>query len=83
MTADPSNANATYRLNLCDMTGGSSGGPWIKSKTSGHNGVVISVNSYGYRGVKAMHGPKFNASTQLVYDAARGGSTSAVVGGGF
>lgn len=82
VTADPNNANATYRLALCDMTGGSSGGPWIKSKTPGHNGVVFSVNSYGYRGVKAMHGPKFNDSTLAVFNAARTGTGSAIVGGG-
>lgn len=82
VTSDPNNSNATYRLNLCDMTGGSSGGPWIRSKTGTHNGTVFSVNSYGYRGTKAMFGPKFNASTQLVFDAARTMSSSAVVGGG-
>ena len=30
----------------------------------------MSVNSYSYRGIKAMHGPIFNADTQAVYSAA-------------
>jgi hypothetical protein len=74
VTSDPYNSDLTNRLALCDMTGGSSGGPWIRSKTSAHNGVVFSLNSYGYRGVKAMHGPKFNTSTQAVFNAARTGT---------
>jgi hypothetical protein len=79
-TADPNNGNATYRLALCEMTGGSSGGPWIMSKTIEHNGVVFSLNSYGYRGVKAMYGPKFNASTSAVFNAARTLDASVEVG---
>jgi len=42
--------------------------------------VVFSLNSYGYRGVKAMYGPKFNASTSAVFNAARTLDASVVVG---
>ncbi len=63
-------ANLTYELR-CDMTGGSSGGPWFVGfdDTSG-SGTVTSLNSYGYLGKTAMYGPKFNATTNAVYDAA-------------
>ena len=70
---DPIISDATYRV-ACDMTGGSSGGPWFSPFTSaGPNtgqGTVMSVNSYGYSGVKAMHGPKFNAETQNMFSTA-------------
>jgi hypothetical protein len=82
VTADPYNDDATYRMAECDMTGGSSGGPWLRAMTDSHNGTVFSVNSYGYRSVTAMHGPKFNESTKAVYDRAEGGSLqNAIVGG--
>ncbi len=70
---DPYNSEDTYRLNECKLNGGSSGGPWLAPFAEGTGaGVVISVNSYGYRGVNAMHGPFLNGDTQLVYQAAQG-----------
>jgi V8-like Glu-specific endopeptidase len=60
----------TYKLK-CDMTGGASGGPWFSSfDEAAGTGTVMSVNSYGYAGGGAMHGPKFNTNTQAVYQAA-------------
>lgn len=48
----------TYRV-TCNMTGGASGGPWFAPFSAGDGaGSVVSVNSYGYQGVKAMHGPR-------------------------
>ncbi len=43
----------------CDMTGGSSGGPWFHSfSTATNTGTLNSVNSYGYRSIKnRMFGP--------------------------
>jgi hypothetical protein len=78
---DPYNANATYRMNGCKMTGGSSGGGWLYgfNETSGY-GTLFSVNSYGYSGVSAMHGPFFNGFTQATYDAALTTTTNDVVG---
>ncbi len=68
---DPIQADATYRLNECKLNGGSSGGPWLASFTgSSGSGIVISLNSYGYNGINAMHGPILNSHTQAVYDAA-------------
>ncbi len=54
----------------CNMTGGSSGGPWFQ-QFSGGNGIQISVNSFGYRGEKnAMYGPYFGSVIQSLYNAA-------------
>lgn len=45
----------------CDMTGGSSGGPWFKNfDTTAKYGVQASVNSYGYSGMTRMWGPVFD-----------------------
>ena len=67
---DADNANATWGI-ACNMTGGSSGGPWFKDfANNGATGSVTSLNSYGYNGVKNMYGPKFNAKTGAVVNAA-------------
>ncbi len=64
------NFGRTYRLG-CDMTGGSSGGPWLTGFASdGNSGTLSSVNSYTYSGITAMYGPKFNSRTQAAYTAA-------------
>lgn len=75
---DASTGNQTWSM-PCDMTGGSSGGPWFEglSETGGTGGVLSSLNSYGYSGVSNMYGPKFNANTQATYNEAR---TEATVG---
>lgn len=67
---DPLMDGATYRLSGCLLNGGSSGGPWLYEFSNNPDAPVMSVNSYSYRGIKAMHGPIFNADTQAVYDAA-------------
>lgn len=71
--ADPYGA-ATWGL-ACDMTGGSSGGPWLvgtltASGIAGGSGSVGSVNSYGYSGLRYMFGPRFNTNTQNTFNAA-------------
>jgi V8-like Glu-specific endopeptidase len=68
--ADPYGA-ATWGL-PCDMTGGSSGGPWLSGTTNPADGTgtVASLNSYGYSGLKYMFGPRFNTNTQNVFNAA-------------
>ena len=70
---DPYNDDKNWKI-ICDQTGGSSGGPWLKgtSDPASDEGEVFSVNSYRYSGVKAMHGPKFNANTTATYNAATG-----------
>lgn len=56
----------------CDMTGGSSGGPWMRDfSTTAKSGTLNSLNSYTnrkYRGY--MFGPRFGAKTEAVYDRA-------------
>jgi V8-like Glu-specific endopeptidase len=76
---DPYNTNLTWGM-TCDMTGGSSGGPWLSSFVeSTGSGTLSSLNSYGYSGVKAMHGPKFDARTEAVYKVANGGPSNSNV----
>lgn len=67
---DPNANNTTYRVSS-DMTGGSSGGPWFTGfDASTGSGTLMSVNSYGYSGVTAMHGPKLNSETAGMYSKA-------------
>ncbi|MEV7528355.1 trypsin-like serine peptidase [Agrococcus sediminis] len=55
----------------CNMTGGSSGGPWFIG--SGPTGMQNSVNSFGYRSVKdVMYGPYWGSVIQSAYQAAQG-----------
>ena len=76
---DTWNANLTWGM-ACNMTGGSSGGPWLSTFTESTGvGTLSSLNSYGYSGVRNMYGPKFNADTQAVYNAANGATSSTLV----
>jgi V8-like Glu-specific endopeptidase len=53
----------------CDMTGGSSGGPWITS-----TGAVASVVSYGYRSLRnVLFGPHLESEAQSLYFASSSG----------
>ncbi len=56
----------------CNMTGGSSGGPWfIDYSEPSTLGTLNSVNSFGYRGVKdIMWGPYFGSVAQSLYGSA-------------
>ena len=67
----------------CNMTGGSSGGPWVSTATNTTTDDAValrSLNSYGYSGISNMYGPKFNGNTQTVFNAADAFATS---GSGF
>jgi hypothetical protein len=51
----------------CDMTGGSSGGPWLVSGSS----TINSLNSFGYNGLRnKMFGPYFGSEIQSAYSSA-------------
>jgi hypothetical protein len=51
----------------CDMTGGSSGGPWLVSGSS----TINSLNSFGYNGLNnKMFGPYFGSEIQSAYSTA-------------
>ncbi|MFV2121232.1 trypsin-like serine peptidase [Streptomyces sp. Act-28] len=57
----------------CDMTGGSSGGPWFTgfSEATG-TGLQVSVNSFGYTFLpNRMFGPYFGDAARALYDAAQ------------
>lgn len=76
---DPLNKNRTYRV-ASDMTGGSSGGPWFTPFSDGSGeGTMMSVNSYGYTGITAMHGPRFNTNTQTLFTTATTATTNTIV----
>ena len=71
--------NTNYRL-PCNMTGGSSGGPWFSGfDGTGNTGTIRSLNSYGYSGQTAMYGPIFNSSTTATYNAANGATSNTIV----
>ena len=62
--------DANWWLPSCDLSGGSSGGPWLQPPQGG-SGPIISVNSWGYTTSPGMAGPKLNGtSAQCVLDAA-------------
>jgi hypothetical protein len=77
---DPNAADLTYKV-TSNMTGGSSGGPWFSSfDESTGTGVLSSVNSYGYSGVTAMHGPKLNSETEAMFGLAGTMSVDTIYG---
>jgi hypothetical protein len=54
-------------LSQCDLSGGSSGGPWLQPVNDG-NGPIISVNSWGYTTGSGMAGPFLdNSSASCLY----------------
>lgn len=56
----------------CNMTGGSSGGPWFRSFNEGTGtGIQNSVNSFRYNFFPWMFGPYFGNEGQAVYNAAQ------------
>ena len=70
-THDYVGGSGDYRL-PCNMTGGSSGGPWILDSGSSVGTTQVSVNSFGYQGEKnAMYGPVLGPTANGVYVTAR------------
>lgn len=60
----------------CNMTGGSSGGPWYVPFTAG-SGTAVSVNSHTYRTIKdVMFGPVFDDNESAAYISANGEANS-------
>ena len=79
---DSGTANQTWGMG-CNMTGGSSGGPWLSGFVESTGaGTLSSVNSYGYGNQAVMYGPKFNTRTQATYNAARTATSNVKVTGG-
>jgi hypothetical protein len=76
---DQYNDDLTWGM-ACNMTGGSSGGPWLGGfEASQSNATLSSLNSYGYLGLSNMYGPKFNQNTAAVYNAANGATGNVIV----
>lgn len=82
---DVSTNNTTWSM-ACGMTGGSSGGPWLKTTATSNstytfaNSWLVGLNSYGYSGVKNMYSPKFSAATTATLnDALAGTAGSATI----
>lgn len=66
-TASPDPYGQTQSQGIpCDMTGGSSGGPWFLS-----SGAQNSLNSFGYNNIpNVMFGPYYGSVAQSAYTAA-------------
>ncbi|WP_427173850.1 trypsin-like serine peptidase [Arthrobacter sp. 92] len=71
---DPYNPQFNSQGIPCDMTGGSSGGPWFIG--SGSAGYQNSINSYGYSGApsKVMYGPYWGSVIEQAYTSAASAS---------
>lgn len=68
-TNDPYNPQFNSQGIPCNMTGGSSGGPWFIGTSS--SGYQNSVNSYGYGSRSTtMYGPYWGTVIQLAYTTA-------------
>ncbi|RAX44338.1 hypothetical protein DQ354_16105 [Arthrobacter sp. AQ5-06] len=67
-TNDTNNPQFATQGIPCDMTGGSSGGPWFIG--SGSDGVQNSINSYGYNRSAVMYGPYWGTVIQDAYNFA-------------
>ena len=67
-TNDPNNPQFGTQGIPCDMTGGSSGGPWFIG--IGSDGLQNSINSYGYNGSAVMYGPYWGSVIQDTYKRA-------------
>jgi hypothetical protein len=62
---------ANWWLPSCDLSGGASGGPWIQPMAAG-DGLIISVNSWGYTTTSGMAGPQLDTTTaEQVFNIAR------------
>ena len=68
-TNDPYNPQFNSQGIPCNMTGGSSGGPWFIGASS--SGYQNSVNSYGYGSNSTkMYGPYWGSVIQATYTSA-------------
>jgi hypothetical protein len=59
-------------IGVCEMTGGSSGGPWMVNTDSEGRGTVVSVNSWGYTSSSGMAGPNLSTGeAKCMYEKAK------------
>jgi hypothetical protein len=79
ISTDKKFADQTWGMK-CDMTAGSSGGPWFDDfSTSTGDGTLSSLSSYSYGNQPIMYGPKFTAVTESVVEAADSGNANQIV----
>ncbi len=68
--ADTKNNSKTWGMG-CNMTGGSSGGPWLSGDPKVDTAILRSVNSYSYTNDKNHeYGPIFNSRTSATFGVA-------------
>ncbi|MCH7790348.1 MAG: hypothetical protein IH940_13050 [Acidobacteria bacterium] len=62
-----------YWLPSCELSGGSSGGPWVQpmNEATG-SGPVVSVNSWGYTNSPGMGGAPLTNNAECVFNTAQG-----------
>jgi hypothetical protein len=78
-TRDTNPGTNNYKL-ACNMTGGSSGGPWFSGfDATGNAGIIRSLNSYGYGNQAFMYGPIFNTTTTATSNAANSANANTIV----
>jgi hypothetical protein len=83
---EPLATESTYGdfwLGKCDMSGGSSGGPWVQPMDEATGmGPVFSVNSWGYTSRSGMGGPVLHGSSAgLLFDFAQQSAFGVTAGG--
>jgi hypothetical protein len=73
--------SVNWWLPSCDLSGGSSGGPWAQPMDESQgDGPVMSVNSWGYTNQPGMAGPKLSGSSaQCVFGVATSTPLTGVV----
>ena len=75
-------SSVNWWLPSCDLSGGSSGGPWVQTMdVDAGRGPIISVNSWGYTNQPGMAGPLLDDSALCTYTAANGGAGAIETGG--
>lgn len=64
-----------FWLEDCALTGGASGGPWIKNMDTEGVGTLTSLNSWGFVHKPGMAGPQLHTSSgsmaECMFDIAR------------
>ena len=71
----------THWLGSCELSGGSSGGPWVQPMdTSTGNGPIIAVNSYGYSNQPGMGAARLTGSASCVLGEAEKNYTTTTGG---
>ena len=73
-----SNVTANWWLMHCNLSGGSSGGPWLQPMVDSNN-YIISVNSWGYTTEPGMAGPfLYSNSASCLFGIAEGTHFSSI-----